>query len=405
MDDMDDEMRNDLPPADALGDDRPEDNQDKLNDMNDEFADPDPAPQTVLDDSDDESLLSEVDEAQFADFDPAALNVAPDFDTLQKGGKIKKRARPDGDEGLPKKKKERTREKVKKNRRQRADSDAGFSGGEQIDGKRARQSKAGGEGGERKKPARVEINEDDLSPEERRRRALDRAMDAAVKKTTVKRIKKGDIDLEQMADAEIEEMRNRMTKAAEDDGELVRNGQPASKKLQMLPEVIALLNRNSYSTAILDPEINLLEAVRFFLEPLTDGSLPAYNIQRELFAALSKLHMTKEALISSGIGKVIVFYRKSKRVQEPIRRQAQKLIEEWSRPLLGRSDDYTKKTFAQATYNPDAPRREREGPRAVPVRKASATLGPGTVDRKRATHFTGATTYKIVPKSTHIPRR
>lgn len=188
MDDLDGELRNDLPPPDAMGDDRPSDNEDKLNDLNDEFEDPQPPAATGLDDSDDESLLSEVDEAQFADFDPAAVQVAPDFDTLNKTGKIKKRQRPEGDAG-PKKKKEKTREKVKKNRRRR-DSDEGFSGGEEIEGKRAR--KKGAEG-ERKKPVRVEINEDDLSPEERRRRALDRAMDAAVKKPTAKRMKKGDI--------------------------------------------------------------------------------------------------------------------------------------------------------------------------------------------------------------------
>lgn len=188
MDDVDGELRNVLPHPDAMGDDRPSHNEDKLNDLNDEFQDPQPPAATGLDDSDDESLLSEVDEAQFADFDPAAVQVAPDFDTLNKTGKIKKRQRTDGEEG-PKKKKERTREKVKKNRRRR-DSDEGFSGGEEIEGKRAR--KKGAEG-ERKKPVRVEINEDDLSPEERRRRALDRAMDAALKKPTAKRIKKGDI--------------------------------------------------------------------------------------------------------------------------------------------------------------------------------------------------------------------
>src|ERR1700742_1642435 len=103
-------------------------------------------------------------------------------------------------------------------------------------------------------------------------------------------------DLEQAADAEIEDLRNRMVTAAETDGELVRKGQPAAQKLKMLPEVVSLLNRNTYVQSILDPEMNLLEAVRFFLEPLTDGSLPAYNIQRELFAALAKLPMNKDAL-------------------------------------------------------------------------------------------------------------
>jgi hypothetical protein len=39
----------------------------------------------------------------------------------------------------------------------------------------------------------VEINEDELPEEERRRRALDRAMDAAVKRTKGKRIRRGEI--------------------------------------------------------------------------------------------------------------------------------------------------------------------------------------------------------------------
>ena len=207
-----------------------------------------------------------------------------------------------------------------------------------------------------------------------------------------------------MADAEIEEMRNRMTRAAEDDGELVRQNLPASQKLRMLPEVVALLNRTSYSSAILDPEMNLLEAVRFFLEPLTDGSLPAYNIQRELFAALSKLQMTKEALISSGIGKVIVFYKKSKRVEPAIKRQAVKLMEEWSRPLLQRSDDYTKKEYETRVYDPSQ-RKEAVDPRSVVSRKASVGYGPGDKDRQRARMVKGASSYKIVPKVSSVVRR
>jgi transcription factor SPN1 len=206
-----------------------------------------------------------------------------------------------------------------------------------------------------------------------------------------------------MADAEIEEMRNRMTRAAEDDGELVRQGLPASQKLKMLPEVVALLNRSSYTQAVLDPEMNLLEAVRFFLEPLTDGSLPAYNIQRELFAALGKLQMTKETLISSGIGKVIVFYKKSKRVEPTIKRQAVKLMEEWSRPLLQRSDDYTKKQYETRVYDPS--RRPAPAEKPAVARKASVGYGPGEKNTQRARMVTGATSYKIVPQVSHIVRR
>lgn len=180
------------PPADAEGLDRPSENEDQLDDLNDEFNDPSkPAAEPNADDSDDESLLSEVDEAQFADFDPTAVQVAPDFETLSKAIHVKKRKRADGEDAAPKKKKERTRERARKGRR-RQDSDDGFSGGEEIEGKRSRKPKDG-DGERRARPARVEINEEDLTPEERRRRALDRAMDAAVKKSAGKRVRKGEI--------------------------------------------------------------------------------------------------------------------------------------------------------------------------------------------------------------------
>ena len=123
------------PPLDAEGLDRPSDNDDQLDDTAEEFNDPpNSLPINPADDSDDESLLSEVDEAQFADFDPSAVQVAPDFETLQSAIKVSKRKRTDGDESRSKKRKEGTRERIKKNRRRR-DSDEGFSGGEQIDGK------------------------------------------------------------------------------------------------------------------------------------------------------------------------------------------------------------------------------------------------------------------------------
>lgn len=177
-----------MPPADAMGDDRPSDNDDQLNDVSPEFDEPEPAAGS---DDDDESLLSEVDEAQFADFDPSAVQVAPDFDTLNKLGKVSKRQRAEGEEA-PRKRKEGRREKIKKNKRGREESEDNFSGGEEIQGKRSRKSKSGGEG-QRKKPVREEPSEENLPPEERRRRALDRAMDAAVKKSGTRRVRKGEI--------------------------------------------------------------------------------------------------------------------------------------------------------------------------------------------------------------------
>lgn len=159
-----------------------------------------------------------------------------------------------------------------------------------------------------------------------------------------------------MADEEIANLRIRMAEAAEADIQARQSvpPKPAMHKLRLLPEVTALLNRNSrdVESAIVDPENNLLESVRFFLEPLSDGSLPAYNIQRELFSSLAKLPIDKEALISSGIGKVVLFYTKSKKPELGIKRAAERLMGEWTRPILKRSDDYRKRQLETADYDP-----------------------------------------------------
>ncbi|KAL4989351.1 hypothetical protein BDW68DRAFT_157096 [Aspergillus falconensis] len=294
-----------------------------------------------LGDSDDESILSEVDEAQFEDFDPENVDIEdrPQLDIDEENLKLigrHKRKRTE-EEGTSKRKKEGRR---KKSRRYAEDDDGGSD----------REA-----GGRRRKSKKAEHEEDEesLDPATRRRRALDRAMDEALKKPTKRRARKQDgIDLEQMADAEIEDMRKRMTHAAQMDAINRREGKPAMHKLKMLPEVVSLLNRNQYVNSLVDPEINLLEAVKFFLEPLDDGSLPAYNIQRDLMTALGKLPINKETLIASGIGKVVVFYTRSKRPEPGIKRMAERLLAEWTRPILQRSDDYSKRVYQEAEFDP-----------------------------------------------------
>ena len=210
-----------------------------------------------------------------------------------------------------------------------------------------------------------------------------------------------------MADEEIANLRVRMAEAAEMDVQARQSvpPKPAMHKLRLLPEVTALLNRNSrdVESAIVDPENNLLESVRFFLEPLSDGSLPAYNIQRELFAALAKLPIDKEALISSGIGKVILFYTKSKKPELSIKRSAERLLVEWTRPILKRSDDYRKRQLETADYDP------LSRPRAA--NPASATQSAAEARERafakpqlsnRARVEVDRKTYTIVPRSGQV---
>ena len=124
-------------------------------------------------DSDDESALSEIDEAQFEDFDPSAIAieerpVAVDETNVDLIGKHKRKRADGGEEGERKKKRKEKRREKPKNRRPK-DLDDDFVGGEEIEGKRTRKKKDIMERRDRPAPkARTPENEDQLSPEERK---------------------------------------------------------------------------------------------------------------------------------------------------------------------------------------------------------------------------------------------
>ena len=152
----------------------------------DDFTDPPTAPAADptrdMDElSDDDSVLSDIDEAQFEDFQPDLVEIderpeiAVDEDNIKLIGRHKRKRDEDGDydaEAGKKKKKEGKREKPKKSRK-RADDDDMFSGGEEMTGKRMRRKKgiADGTGEKRDRPRarqRTPEDEDSLTPEERR---------------------------------------------------------------------------------------------------------------------------------------------------------------------------------------------------------------------------------------------
>lgn len=129
--------------------------------------------------SDAMSELSDVDEAQFEDFDPNQITIeeqpiAVDEDNVKLLGRHKRKRDGENDgEAGKKKKKEGRREKPKK-KKERKDSDDDFSGGQEVEGKRVRKRKAfvEGEGRPRKEKIRTVRNatpedEEALDPEER----------------------------------------------------------------------------------------------------------------------------------------------------------------------------------------------------------------------------------------------
>lgn len=163
-----------------------------------------------------DSDLSEVDEAEFADFDPTTVAlqdrpIAAIDEEVARTLKAGKRKRTDNEVG-PKKPKEVKRDKPKKKKPgKNLDHDAINDGedeydsgadGEIIEGKRKTKAKSVRIEGDRKdreraekikKIAQQEENEESLTPEERRKRALDRAMDAALKNPNKRRRKKDEV--------------------------------------------------------------------------------------------------------------------------------------------------------------------------------------------------------------------
>ncbi|KAG0634659.1 hypothetical protein HOY80DRAFT_985443 [Tuber brumale] len=314
--------------------------------------------------SDNESVLSDIDEGIFQEFDDSLIGriVPIDEETVHTIGKYKKKLDPNQ---LAEKsgKKEKRRRDIKR-RRDDVEERTGES----------------------------EPQEQELTAEEKARRELDQRMDAALKGPKKKK-KKGE-DLEEMNDDLIIALKQRMIDAANRDQEAIVNGQQAVHKLAMLEEVKDILQRPNLMATAMDN--NLLEAMKRWLEPLPNKALPAYGIQKVMFEIMGKMKITTDYLRESGIGKVVMFYTKDKRPQLHIKREANRLVRDWSRPILGRSDDYHSREIPTA-HDGDSrlPRLKQRGdieevnPLAPPDRNKNRTRVPQAMPRS----------YEIAPAS------
>jgi len=102
--------------------------------------------------------------------------------------------------------------------------------------------------------------------------------------------------------------------------------------------VMNVLQKTSLSSSIIDN--NLLDGVRRWLEPLPDRSLPALNIQNAFFDTMTKMEIDTNALKESGLGRVVLFYTRCKRVTSRISKIANTLVSNWSRPIIKKSASY-----------------------------------------------------------------
>jgi len=147
---------------------------------------------------------------------------------------------------------------------------------------------------------------------------------------------------------------NKMADAVEIDISANRDKTPAVAKVKLLPEVISMLQRLNVQDAFIDR--GGLRTLKQWLEPLPDGSLPNFNIRRDLLSVLLKMIVGSEHLRESGLGKVVMFLWKSPKETKENKAVAQELIQRWSRPIFKLSTDY--KDLAgheRAQYEPRRP--------------------------------------------------
>lgn len=79
----------------------------------------------------------------------------------------------------------------------------------------------------------------------------------------------------------------------------------------------------------------ILTAVRLWLEPLPNRSLPAVHLRRTLLELLREMPIETDHLRESQIGRIIMFFSRRSREAPDISRLAKDLVSRWSRPIIG----------------------------------------------------------------------
>lgn len=250
---------------------------------------------------------------------------------------------------------------------------------------------------EREREQDFTVDFDNADPQTRKRMLLEEKMDHAIKSKSTRRRRADEDDLERMQDDKIDFLKDQMIRAANSDVEKNSQGQIATEKLKLLKEVTDILSRADLAISILDN--NLLEAVRLWLEPLPDASMPAYQIQKELISSLESLPIKTDHLVASGIGKVLVYYQRSKRTEPALKKIVDRLIGDWTRPILNKSDSYKDRTIQFHEYDKLRFTNQLASAKSNKPKEAKTLYEENAERRKRAAIPSARTAaYKFAPR-------
>ncbi|XP_028325123.1 protein IWS1 homolog isoform X2 [Gouania willdenowi] len=136
------------------------------------------------------------------------------------------------------------------------------------------------------------------------------------------------------ADDVVSAMIAKMTEAAEEDRTLNIQNKLATKKLLLLPQVVKHLKKQDLKETFLD--CGVMSAIKEWISPLPDKSLPILNIREEMLKILQQLtSVSQQTLKHSSIGRAVMFLYKHPKETRSNKELALKLIHEWSRPIFG----------------------------------------------------------------------
>ncbi|KAF9073386.1 hypothetical protein BDP27DRAFT_1318814 [Rhodocollybia butyracea] len=249
----------------------------------------------------------------------------------------------------------------------------------------------------KKKSAYEDIDLSELPPEQANKIRLDMQIEAILKTKKSSRPKKrknNDEVLDSFADDEVARLRETMNNAAEEDIKANQEKLPALAKLRFLNEAMETLRKASLAQSIIDN--NLLDAVKRWLEPLPDRSLPALNIQRELFITLRKMEFIDSSVLKeSGLGPLVLFYTKCVRVTPDVKRVANELVSAWSRPIIKRSASYRDRVVPVNSMDVDNDSQTQSQSQYRPER-LNAILARAREEDK---HRSSIGTYTIAPRN------
>ncbi|KAF9947406.1 Transcription factor iws1 [Mortierella alpina] len=204
-----------------------------------------------------------------------------------------------------------------------------------------------------------------LDPRQQALLQLEKDFELAMKsgKSTTRRRRKDEEDIDTELDEGAQRFVAKMREAAFADIDAKSNNLSALAKVRMLESVKKQLNKSHVHNTFLDNGI--LEAMREWLEPLRDSSLPSLDIIQDFMDILDILPIQTDHLVNSGVGRVVFFYTKVdvSRITPTIKRKAESLVDKWSRPIIKLSQDYRDKkiSYTDEDHTASSQRRRNTG--------------------------------------------